>query len=116
MEESFLGLEDILKISDEYHKSIKKEKIEASKDIKPEEPKKKLSKAKKKIGRPKSSKTKSCPPPKGLRLRFYKNVLADNGEIVSGTADQYGRLMKTFVDENGYNDIGPTGICITATH
>lgn len=53
---------------------------------------------------------------KGLRLKFYENVYACNGQVVSGIADQYGRILKPTIDKNGRNDLTPTGIGIAAYH
>jgi hypothetical protein len=72
-------------------------------------------------GRPKGSKkkvthVKGGAAPKGLRLKMYENVLSDQGVIVSGTADQYGRILEAYVNEKGEWDLKPSGHCIAARH
>jgi hypothetical protein len=71
-----------------------------------------------KIGRPKGSRKKPCGVSnvKMLRLKAYTNVLADNGQIISATADQYGRVMEAFINDKNEHDIRPTGVCIAAYH
>lgn len=52
---------------------------------------------------------------KGLRLKFYSNETADNGEVVSGVADQYGRLMVQYRNKGSW-DIKPSGLAIHVNH
>ena len=52
---------------------------------------------------------------RGLRLKFYSDEPSDDGSVVSGIADQYGRVMEQF--HNGKNwDVRPTGRCIYVNH
>tara|TARA_R110000796_G_scaffold108862_1_gene220035 strand:- start:997 stop:1197 length:201 start_codon:yes stop_codon:yes gene_type:complete len=64
----------------------------------------------------KVKKVKPMKPFKGLRLKFYADAVTDNGSIVSGIADQFGRLMEQFVDEENRWDVKPTGLAIYVNH
>ena len=72
-------------------------------------------------GRPKGKKNKNTPikpmvMPKGLRLKNYENKLSSMGVYVSGTADQYGRILEQFVNDKNEWDLRPTGHCISVYH
>lgn len=75
---------------------------------------------KKKMGRPKKnpsdSKINAAKTTAGLRLKFYENVLCNSGELISGFADQYGRVMTQFINTDNAFDIKPSGLCIAARH
>ncbi len=72
------------------------------------------------VGRPKGSfkdkKPKGFAPVQGLRFRVYHNVLCSEGTIISGTSDQYGRIMEPYVNDKNQWDIKPTGKTISAHH
>jgi len=70
-------------------------------------------------GRPKGSKSAKLKPSKqqrGLRLEFYSDMPSSKGGIVSGIADQYGRVLEQFVNENNQIDLRPTGHSIAVRH
>lgn len=70
-----------------------------------------------KIGRPKKTLKKyTGAKSRGLRLKYYSDVPSSDGKSISGHADQYGRILKLFVDENRVMDYKPTGISIAANH
>ena len=56
------------------------------------------------------------PKTRGLRFKYYSNVLTSKGSIMSGHADQYGRLMEEFENDKNAFDIKPNGHSIRANH
>lgn len=74
-----------------------------------------------KPGRPKGVKNKSLksyrgPVIRGLRFEYYSDMPSSKGGSISGFADQYGRVMEQFVNEQNAIDIRPSGHCIAARH
>lgn len=67
------------------------------------------------MGRPRGRRKNSIKA-KELRIEFYSDMPSSKGGVVSGAADQYGRILESFVNIKGENDIRPTGHCIAANH
>ncbi|MEK6828899.1 MAG: hypothetical protein AABY15_02150 [Nanoarchaeota archaeon] len=65
---------------------------------------------------PKKLKKSSLKSVGTLRLGYYENVRSSNGSIVSGFADQFGRLMKIIINEKEVVDYVPAGMTIKAVH
>lgn len=68
------------------------------------------------MGRPKSNKVKAGANLKGLRLKYYEDMPSSKGLVVSGYADQYGRMFKNIINSKNENDLVPTGDSICARH
>ena len=66
--------------------------------------------------KPKRLKKSSLKSVGTLRLGYYENVRASNGSVVSGFADQFGRLMKIIITNKDVVDYAPVGISIKAAH
>lgn len=72
------------------------------------------------MGRPKGSKNRrtkvrraKC---KGLRIEYYQDMPSSMGGVITGFADQYGRILEEFKNSKGELDIRPTGHSIAARH